>query len=524
MRVFKATYKDKNSRKKASKKWYLEFRNHLEHVHRLPAFTDKRQSEALGRQIDKLINCRISGEIPDRELIKWVETLPKRILNKLVMWQLIDAKQAGTSRTLKEHLQDFRTYLKDKGNTPEYSQKVGYRITQILEGIGTVSLTDISHSNVQRYIAGKLQAGKMKVATANHYLAAIREFLGWMVIDKRSPINPLEHMERLSDVSDDKRKRRPFTVEELRMLISKTADSPMVRNICGPERALVYKFAVETGLRANEIRTLIVSDFDLSALIVHIRAKNAKNRHVADIPLRMDTADLLKKHFKGKLPLAKAFKMPPKGHEVRMLRSDLKNAGIPYVDENGRYSDFHSLRYTTASLLAASGVTPKVAQTIMRHSDINLTMQIYTHTYPEAPIKAIASLPDLSLSPKAEKIFKTGTNDEVVDVVSSLQTDVKSTKNYLASCLAFQCENERISTNKNELSELKIKETQNRSKGAITAIKRSFKQDNIAASMVTDRLEAGGFEPPSRDVSRQASTCLVSLFEFRVAKRQTTGF
>ncbi len=37
------------------------------------------------------------------------------------------------------------------------------------------------------------------------------------------------------------------------------------------------------------------------------------------------------------------------------------------------------------------------------------------------------------------------------------------------------------------------------------------------------RMEAGGFEPPSRDVSRQASTCLVVLFTFFAllnAKRQ----
>ncbi len=37
------------------------------------------------------------------------------------------------------------------------------------------------------------------------------------------------------------------------------------------------------------------------------------------------------------------------------------------------------------------------------------------------------------------------------------------------------------------------------------------------------KMEAGGFEPPSRDVSRQASTCLVVLLFFRLAKRQTTG-
>jgi len=36
-------------------------------------------------------------------------------------------------------------------------------------------------------------------------------------------------------------------------------------------------------------------------------------------------------------------------------------------------------------------------------------------------------------------------------------------------------------------------------------------------------MEAGGFEPPSRDVSRQASTCLVVYIFFRLRKRQTTG-
>jgi len=58
----------------------------------------------------------------------------------------------------------------------------------------------------------------------------------------------------------------------------------------------------------------------------------------------------------------------------------VRDAGIPYVDGAGRYHDFHALRHTTGSWLAANGVHPKVAQAIMRHSDINLTMSRYTHT------------------------------------------------------------------------------------------------------------------------------------------------
>ena len=65
-------------------------------------------------------------------------------------------------------------------------------------------------------------------------------------------------------------------------------------------------------------------------------------------------------------------------------------------DSTGRYADFHSLRHTTGTLLAMSGVHPKVIQSIMRHSDINLTMSRYTHIFKSQESEAIGKLPDLS--------------------------------------------------------------------------------------------------------------------------------
>ena len=79
-----------------------------------------------------------------------------------------------------------------------------------------------------------------------------------------------------------------------------------------------------------------------------------------------------------------------------MIHADLADAGISYVDDSGRYADFHSLRYTTGSLLAASGVHPKVAQSLMRHSDINLTLSRYSHVFKGQENEAIAKLSDLS--------------------------------------------------------------------------------------------------------------------------------
>ena len=47
-------------------------------------------------------------------------------------------------------------------------------------------------------------------------------------------------------------------------------------------------------------------------------------------------------------------------------------------DERGRTIDVHSLRHTFGTLLSKGGVTPRTAQAAMRHSKIDLTMNIYT--------------------------------------------------------------------------------------------------------------------------------------------------
>ena len=66
---------------------------------------------------------------------------------------------------------------------------------------------------------------------------------------------------------------------------------------------------------------------------------------------------------------------------------------LQYQDENGMYADFHANRHTFISNLAKSGVSPKVAQTMARHSDINLTMNVYSHVEMDEQAAAISELP-----------------------------------------------------------------------------------------------------------------------------------
>lgn len=74
-RVFQTTYKDRNGERRTAARWYCEIRDAQGVVRRLPAFTDKRASEELGRKLDRLVSLRISGEQPNAAMSRWLETL-----------------------------------------------------------------------------------------------------------------------------------------------------------------------------------------------------------------------------------------------------------------------------------------------------------------------------------------------------------------------------------------------------------------------------------------------------------------
>ena len=69
------------------------------------------------------------------------------------------------------------------------------------------------------------------------------------------------------------------------------------------------------------------------------------------------------------------------------------------IDPNRR---IHDLRHTCATMLARLGVHPREAQEILRHSQIQTTLAIYTHVSSEGIRSAVDRLGDM-LSPRIER-------------------------------------------------------------------------------------------------------------------------
>lgn len=97
MRVFQSTYRDRTSgEKRATARWYIELR--LDgHPRRLPGFTDRKSTGALGRTIEALARCKAGGERPDAALAKWIEGLPRRLRDVLQRIGLLDGCRAAAA-------------------------------------------------------------------------------------------------------------------------------------------------------------------------------------------------------------------------------------------------------------------------------------------------------------------------------------------------------------------------------------------------------------------------------------------
>jgi len=62
------------------------------------------------------------------------------------------------------------------------------------------------------------------------------------------------------------------------------------------------------------------------------------------------------------------------------ILSSHRNLQGQLIDDDPRRFGFHNLRHSLASFLIRIRTDPKTVQTLLRHSDVKLTLQFYTHS------------------------------------------------------------------------------------------------------------------------------------------------
>jgi hypothetical protein len=73
-------------------------------------------------------------------------------------------------------------------------------------------------------------------------------------MNRRASESPVGHLVCLNTELDKRHERRALEVDELRRFLETTRAGPKRFGMTGYERALLYRLAAETGLRASELR------------------------------------------------------------------------------------------------------------------------------------------------------------------------------------------------------------------------------------------------------------------------------
>lgn len=278
--------------------------------------------------------------------------------------------------------------------------------------IGTTKLSKLKASTLQIYYN---QLIKDKVTTVNR-VKYLNSIIGSSLIQAISEEylikNPCENV-TFPKIKDSE--ISIFTVEEQMQFIKSLEEN-------NDRFKTLYKFALGTGLRRGEILALKWSDIDFDNKEVSV-TKSIRYVTKNDIT-NIDKAQFIVQTPKSqssirKVPIPTNLVKELKIYKLKQSEIKLKNAVIydnqdyVFAKEDGKpiegqyllryykkalenagieYRKFHVMRHTYASRLIENDVNIKVVQTLLGHSSLRMTSEIYAHILPKQKIDAVESL------------------------------------------------------------------------------------------------------------------------------------
>jgi integrase len=172
----------------------------------------------------------------------------------------------------------------------------------------------------------------------------------------------------------------------------------LLTSLCEPSRTLVL-VGVLTGMRIGEILALRWKHLDLLRGTIQVRETVSEGQFGSpktrssrrDVPM----SDPVRKAFEVQRTRArqtgaedlvfatrKQTPLNPKNLLRRVLQPACEALELPAVA-------WHSFRHTHATILGEVGESLKTAQALLGHSDLETTLNVYTHAIPESQRRAV---------------------------------------------------------------------------------------------------------------------------------------
>lgn len=302
--------------------------------------------------------------------------------------------------TVKSYLEEWlQTYVKVHCKTSTYR---GYKRAieqQLIPAFGEQPLHLLKRDQIKRLIAAQIE-GKKARGTIQNYLVPLKAAYNQAKEDGLVVMNPAERLGKLLQRSQDRREEmQPLTAQEVQTLLT-------VAEIQYLALYPVLLCAVRTGLRQGELIGLQWGDIDFRGQFMDVRrgvvlgevttTKSKKMRRVDLSPSVL--AVLQRKKEIRQLQAMNAGEevspwvfLSPEG--LRWDERNLRRSFYRCLDKAGiRQVRFHDLRHTYASLMAEAGAPPKYVQKQLGHSSFQVTMDVYSHLFPDGSREWVAKL------------------------------------------------------------------------------------------------------------------------------------
>jgi len=264
---------------------------------------------------------------------------------------------------------------------------------------GQMQMRDLGPEEVQRFVSSVQVSPKTKknlVATLQMLWKSARTF-GYVAHDA------------VSDVVLPKRHRiaqRSYTLEEIQRTLEAAHE---------PERTL-YWLAAETGMRGGELCGLQISDFDFERGLVRVnrsvwrgKLQSTKSEHPERcFALSPQLVYHLKEYLRRWTPNEKGWLFATGNGTPRDQNLVVKRKLQPLLATLGiKLGGLHAFRHANSTLMDRLGVPLKVRQTRLGHSDVTLTLGVYTHVVSEDDVRFAGQL-GVILRPNAPKSKEEG--------------------------------------------------------------------------------------------------------------------
>ena len=273
----------------------------------------------------------------------------------------------------------------------------------IIPELGRRKLKELTPGDIRRLYRKGAEKG-LKDRSIEYVHTTLRKSLKAAVVDRLITHNPTDGVRPPKTPAGAARESRALDPYQVKALLEAASESRF---------EALYIVAINTGLRRGELLGLKWADIDLEAGTLAVRRsldvdgtfKTPKNR-AARRTLRLTTRalDALRAHRVRQN--AERLQAGARWQDANLVFPN--TAGNPMNAGNLYRRDFqpllgraglkdqgftiHSLRHTFATTLADKGVHPSTAQKMLGHSDIRMTLAIYTHSTDSMQEAATAAL------------------------------------------------------------------------------------------------------------------------------------